>query len=122
MLTPVPYRNVCQPGFRRKKSAFWKKSEETKCFTQEVNESKVEKSYVYKGKAGKKIVNILNVKGGSRAICIYFKESHAIEKTCKSWQELEVKAKVNKYTSNTLDVSQALTRKHFSSKFTPSTR
>lgn len=55
----------------------------------------VEKPYVYKRKIRNKIVNILTVKGGSRVICIDFKQSHTIEKTCKSWEELEVKAKVN---------------------------
>lgn len=60
-----------------------------------VNERNAEKPYVYKRKARNKIVYVLTVRGGSRAICIDFKQSHTIEKTCKSWKELEVKAKVN---------------------------
>lgn len=85
-----------------------------------VSERNVEKSYVYKRKAGNKIVNILTVRGGSRAICIYFKQSHTIEKTCKSWKELEEKAKVN-----TLQIPlmfQSLTRKHLLGKFTLCTK
>ena len=80
----------------RKKSAFKLKSVKIQNVSHgKVNERDVEKPSVYKRKAGNKIVNILTVKGGSRAICIDFKQSHTIVKTCKSWKELEVKAKVN---------------------------
>lgn len=62
---------------------------------EKVNERNAAKPYAYKRKAGNKIVNILTVREGSRAICIDFKQSHTVEKTSKSWKELEVKAKVN---------------------------